>query len=77
MFTNLVNFALKGKYKEAWELQKKLLEVMNTLFVEGNPAGVKAALKIQGICQDFLRLPLVPVSKTTFNKLAKQIEELK
>jgi 4-hydroxy-tetrahydrodipicolinate synthase len=76
MFTNLVNLALKGKFKEAWEIQQKLLEIMNTLFVEGNPAGVKAALKILGICQDFLRLPLVQVSKNTYTKLVKQIEEL-
>jgi 4-hydroxy-tetrahydrodipicolinate synthase len=76
MFSNLVNLALKGKFKEAWDIQQKLLDIYNSLFVEGNPAGVKAALKIMGICQDFLRLPLVPVSKVTFNKLAKQIEEL-
>ena len=75
-YSNLVNLALKGKFKEAWEIQQKMLEIFNTLFVEGNPAGVKAALKIIGICQDFLRLPLVQVSKLTFNKLAKQIEEL-
>lgn len=77
MFTNLVNFAIKGKFKEAWDIQQKLIEIMNSLFVEGNPAGVKAALKIQGICQDFVRLPLVPLSKNTYNKLAKQIEDLK
>jgi 4-hydroxy-tetrahydrodipicolinate synthase len=76
LVSNMVNFALKNKFKEAWEIQKKLLEIMNTLFVEGNPAGIKAALKIMGISQDFLRLPLVPISKITFNKLAKQIEEL-
>jgi len=76
-FSNLVHQALKGKFKEAWVIQQKLLEIMNTLFVEGNPAGVKAALKILGITQDYLRLPLVQVSKTTNAKLAKQIEELK
>jgi 4-hydroxy-tetrahydrodipicolinate synthase len=76
-FTSLVHTALKGKFKDAWVIQQKLLGIMNTLFVEGNPAGVKAALKILGITQDFLRLPLMQVSKTTYAKLAKQIEELK
>jgi 4-hydroxy-tetrahydrodipicolinate synthase len=75
-YSNLVNLALKGKYKDAWEIQQKMLEIFSTLFVEGNPAGVKAALKILGICQDFLRLPLVQVSKLTYNKMAKLIEEL-
>jgi 4-hydroxy-tetrahydrodipicolinate synthase len=76
-FSNLVHLALKGKFKDAWIIQQKLLEMMNTLFVDGNPAGVKAALKILGITQDFLRLPLVQVSKTTYTKLAKQIEDMK
>jgi len=76
-FTSLVHMALKGKFKDAWVIQQKLLGIMNTLFVEGNPAGIKAALKILGITQDFLRLPLMQVSKTTYTKLAKQIEELK
>lgn len=76
-FTSLVNAALKGKFKEAQVYQYKLLEIMNTLFVEGNPGGVKAALKILGIMQDNLRLPLVPISKATYNKLSKQIEILK
>ncbi len=76
-FSNLVHAALKGKFKDAWMIQQKLLEIMNTLFVDGNPAGVKAALKILGITQDFLRLPLTQVSKTTYAKLAKQIEDMK
>jgi 4-hydroxy-tetrahydrodipicolinate synthase len=75
-FTTLVTLALKGKYKEAWEIQQKLLDIYQALFVEGNPAGVKAALKILGICQDFVRLPLTSVSKATFGKLTKLIEEL-
>ena len=49
---------------------------MQTLFVEGNPAGVKAALKILDIIPNYLRQPLEPVSKTTYNKLSKLIEEL-
>jgi len=74
--SNLINLGLKGKFKEAWEIQQKLLEIFNTLFVEGNPAGVKAALKILGIGQDFLRLPLVQVSKVTYGKMTKLIEGL-
>jgi len=75
-FSSMVNAALKGKYKEALPYQHKLLEIMNTLFVDGNPAGVKAALKILGITQEYLRLPLVPVNKQVYNKLAKQIEDI-
>lgn len=76
-YSNLVNLAIKGKFKEAMEIQSNLLDIMQTLFIEGNPAGVKAALKILDITPNYLRQPLEPVSKTTYNKLAKLIEELR
>jgi 4-hydroxy-tetrahydrodipicolinate synthase len=75
-FSSLVNAALKGKFKDALVYQHKLLEIMNTIFIDGNPGGVKAALKILGVTQDFLRLPLVQISRPTFNKLKQQIEIL-
>jgi len=75
-FSDLINFALKGQFKDAMNIQSKMLEIIQTLFIEGNPAGVKAALKILDISPNYLRLPLEPVSKTTYNKLFKLIEEL-
>ena len=75
-YSDLVNFALKGKFKDAMNIQSKMLEIMQTLFVEGNPAGVKAALKILDIVPNYLRLPLDTVSKATYNKLTKLIEQL-
>lgn len=75
-YSSLVNYALNGKFKEAMKIQNSLLEIMQTLFVEGNPAGVKAALKILDIIPNFLRQPLEPVSKATYNKLSKLIDEL-
>ncbi len=75
-FSQMINMALKGDYKSALSLQHKLLGIMNTLFVEGNPAGAKAALKILDIIKDYMRLPLTTVSKSTYNKLKQQIEEI-
>ncbi len=75
-YSSLINFALNGKFKDAMNIQNNLLDIMQTLFVEGNPAGVKAALRILDIVPDNLRLPLNTVSKSTFNKLSKLIEEL-
>ncbi len=75
-FSDLINFALKGQFKDAMNIQSKMLEIIQTLFIEGNPAGVKAALKILDISPNYLRLPLEPVSKTTYNKLFNLIEEL-
>ena len=69
----MVNYALKGDLKKALPLHYKLLPIMNALFEEGNPAGVKAALEIKGIISNNLRLPLVKVSKPLYNKLSNMI----
>ena len=75
-YSELVRLSLKGKFAEAMKIQTRLLEIMQTLFVEGNPAGIKAALKIKGLMENYFRLPLEPVSRQTYNKLAKLIDEL-
>lgn len=64
-FTNMVNAALEGNFEKARSLHYKLLNGMDLLFAEGNPAGVKKALQALGICQNELRLPLVGVSEQT------------
>ncbi len=75
-YGELVQFALKGKFADAMKIQSKLLEIMQTLFVDGNPGGIKAALKIKGIIENYLRPPLETISRQTYNKLVKLIEEL-
>ncbi len=76
-YGELVQLALKGKFAEAMKIQSKLLEIMQTLFVDGNPGGIKAALKIKGIIENYLRPPLETISRQTYNKLVKLIEELR
>jgi 4-hydroxy-tetrahydrodipicolinate synthase len=72
----MVRHALKGRMKKAQELQNALLEIMDTHFIEGNPAGVKASLNIKKIIDNTLRLPLCPVTDATYNKLKGLIVEL-
>ena len=74
--SEMVNYALKGDLKKALPIHYKLLPIMNALFEEGNPAGVKAALEIKGIISNNLRLPLVKVSKPLYNKLSNMIANL-
>jgi 4-hydroxy-tetrahydrodipicolinate synthase len=62
-FGAMVHHALKGEFVEARSLHYKLLEITQLLFVEGNPAGIKEALSHLDICDNFLRLPLTPVSQ--------------
>lgn len=75
-FSSLVQLALAGNYNQAREIHYKLTEIIDNLFVEGNPGGVKAALNILGIIENNLRLPLAPVSDATFNKLKSLIDKL-
>jgi len=72
----LVSNALKSNYKTAREIQFKYLEMIELLFTEGNPAGVKAMLAILNKCQNILRLPLVPVGRSTLTRIQKAVEEV-
>lgn len=70
-FSKMIRLGLSYNTKEAFEILYKLLPVLDYAFEEGNPAGIKNILKKKGICDDYLRLPLVPVS----NDLSDKIEE--
>jgi 4-hydroxy-tetrahydrodipicolinate synthase len=71
-FSDMVNHALKGSFDKAAVLNYKLYDLMNALFEEGNPSGVKAALEILKVSPNNLRLPLVRVT----DGLHKKIETL-
>ncbi len=61
-FSSMIRAALKGDLKKAKKLNDSLIEAYHLLFIENNPAGVKAALSELGIINNYLRLPLVPLS---------------
>ncbi|MCL4281207.1 MAG: 4-hydroxy-tetrahydrodipicolinate synthase [Flavobacteriales bacterium] len=68
-FSRLVHAAMDGDMATAREEHLRLIELIALLFVEGNPGGIKEAMKALGLCGNHLRLPLVPVSKATADKL--------
>jgi 4-hydroxy-tetrahydrodipicolinate synthase len=68
-FTSMVNAALRGDFDSARELHYKLLPGIDMLFAEGNPAGVKFALKEMGLMKNVLRLPLVPASEALSERI--------
>ncbi|MEA2105305.1 MAG: 4-hydroxy-tetrahydrodipicolinate synthase [Bacteroidota bacterium] len=76
-FSTMVQLALSNNFTEALENHYKLIELIDYLFIEGNPAGVKAALAHMGIIKNNLRLPLVPVSTETNKKIAELIKKIK
>lgn len=75
--SELVNHALKNNFKSAREIQFRFIEMIELLFVDGNPAGVKAMLSAMNLCQNTLRLPLVPVAKPIMARIQKAMEEVK
>lgn len=72
----IVTSALKNNFKISREIQFRYLEMIELLFIEGNPAGVKAMMNIMNICHNTLRLPLVPVGRSTYSRIQKAIEEV-
>lgn len=74
--SELVNNALKNNFKSARDVQFRFLEMTELLFTEGNPSGIKAILNAMNLCQNILRLPLVPVTRTTYSRIQKAIEEV-
>jgi len=75
-FSTMVQLALSNNYTEALELHYKLIELIDYLFIEGNPAGVKAALTHMDIIKNNLRLPLVPVSEETNHRIGELIKKI-
>lgn len=68
-FCAMVQHALRNEMDEARRLHYSLLRRIDLLFAEGNPAGVKYALHLQGLCENVLRLPLVPASEGLQQKM--------
>lgn len=74
--SDMVRACLKGDFAEARKKHYPLIEFTRLMFTEGNPAGVKAALKHLGICGDTIRLPLVPVSQPTASAIINQLQQI-
>jgi 4-hydroxy-tetrahydrodipicolinate synthase len=74
--SELVNQSLKNNFKSAREIHFRFMEIMELLFAEGNPSGIKALLNNMSLCQNTLRLPLVPISRTLYTQIQKAVEEV-
>ena len=75
-FSKLIQFGLAGKANEAYHLQFKLMSGIDFIFEEGNPAGIKALLKIKGITELDVRLPLVEASISLQEKLCQFVDNI-
>jgi len=73
--SDMIRLCLKGDFAAALPAHLRLLEITRLLFSEGNPAGVKAALKQCHICDDGVRLPLVKASESLHSAIAAQLKQ--
>ena len=76
-FSRMTRLALAGDYQNALTIHHKFTELFKLLFVDGNPAGVKAMLSMMGMIKNRLRLPLVPTRITTYEQMRHILDELK
>lgn len=76
-WSEMVSQCMKSNFKAAREIQFRFLEMIELLFTDGSPAGVKAMLNVMNLCQNTVRLPLVPVSRTIYSRIQKAIDEIR
>ena len=70
-FSSVINLALKRDKVNTQKISDSIKPFLKLLFLEGNPSGIKAALSLKNLCENKLRLPLIPVT----DKLMKEIEK--
>ncbi len=75
-FSDMVRAALNGDFDTARRLNLDLLDIHPWLYCDGNPAGIKAAMHLLGLCNNELRIPLTPVSDATFENLKKEMQKV-
>ena len=76
-FSRMIRLEFKGEYEGARKIHHKFTDRFSLLFVDGNPAGVKAMLHEMGMIENVLRLPLVPTRISTLQKMSEIMKELK
>lgn len=70
-FSRMLRLEQNGEFEPARKIHHKFTDLFNLLFVDGNPAGVKAMLHEMGMIENVLRLPLVPTRLTTMQKISE------
>lgn len=76
-FSKMIRLEFRGEYEGARKIHHKFTDLFSLLFVDGNPAGVKAMLHEMGMIENVLRLPLVPTRISTLQKMSEIMKELK
>ena len=73
-FSKIITLASENKTQEVKKRFKKIKNVIDLLFKEGNPSGIKAFLSLKGYCENILRLPLTPVNRKLYADIKKKLK---
>ncbi|SDT99535.1 4-hydroxy-tetrahydrodipicolinate synthase [Polaribacter sp. Hel1_33_78] len=76
-FSTMINHGLQGNNKEGYEIHFKMMDIVDFIFEENNPAGIKTVLQELNICLNNVRLPLVKASSELQTKIANYIKNSK
>jgi 4-hydroxy-tetrahydrodipicolinate synthase len=72
-FSTMIHHGLQGNNEEGYEIHFKMMDVIDFIFEENNPAGIKTVLQELGICSNNVRLPLVKASDALALKIANYV----
>lgn len=75
-FSKMIHLGLKNEWQAAKDLETKLIPIINLIFEENNPAGIKAVLSQMKLCNDIVRLPLVSATEGLKSKIEKALHDL-
>lgn len=75
-FTQMINLAMQYKFDDARNIHYKLLKAYDYLFLENNPAGVKAFLHELGLIENVMRLPVTPVSESLQAQISNFLKQI-
>ena len=73
-FSDMIRFAMAGDFSMAKRVNDLLVEGYAYMFEENNPSGIKAFMFEQGLIENELRLPLVPVSAALHAKIKNYLQ---
>lgn len=75
LYSKIVQNGIDGDAMRGYQMQYQILDLIRTIYDEGNPTGIKVLMNALGLCENQLRLPLVNASDSLFNKLNKYFKE--
>jgi len=76
LYSAMVRLAMENKISEATPIHSALLEFTRLMFADGSPGGIKAALKTLGMCNEYVRLPLVNVRPDIYKSIEQEVHKL-